>query len=152
MFTNLSQKCSWKKMIVSFVMVFVALVAFVFSFGKPSYADTYYQETWFATEDGRWDKTIKTTSTDNDVRVKFGKLWKVNKSTGYTIFYASDYLPLEGRLCNAYTGACTQYKSFNGNDFGAISFTDMKPGTFYLDVRDWESGYTYQGYVSASVK
>jgi hypothetical protein len=146
--TNLSHKGSWKRIIV----VFVALFTFVFGFGTSSFADINYGETWFATEDGKWDKTIKTTSTDNDVRIKLGNLWKVNKSTGNSIFYASDYLPLEGRICNASTGACTGYKSFNGSDFGAITFTDMKPGTFYLDVRDWESGYTYKGYVSASVR
>ncbi|GGE10724.1 hypothetical protein GCM10011571_10050 [Marinithermofilum abyssi] len=133
------------------VVTFVAIFAVVFSFGIPSYADTSYGNTWFATEDGKWDKTIATTTTDTNVRITLGDLWRVNKSTGERIYYASDFLPLDGRLCSASTGNCTSYKSFNDPTFGYIPFTNMKPGTYYLDVIDYETGYTYEGYVSALV-
>lgn len=140
-----------KKFMKPLILSFVAISSVAFGNTNLSYADTSYGNTWFATEDGKWDKMIQTTSTDTNVRIKLGDLWKVNKSTGERIDYASDFLPLDGRLCNASTGNCTSYKSFDSPTFGYITFTGMKPGTYYLDIIDYETGETFEGYVSALV-
>jgi hypothetical protein len=72
------------------------------------------------------------------------------QKTGERVPYASDFLPLDGRLCNASTRNCTSIKSFSDPTFGSIAFT-KKPGTYYVDIIDMEPDYRYEDYVSALV-
>src|SRR5690606_33519641 len=133
--------------------IFLLLVGVHLIFGFSTQASADNQSTWFATEeDSRWNMTLKITGKEKDMQINLEDLWKVNKATGESLYYASDFLPLDGRLCKASTGACTPYESFHDDNFGTIEFTNMKPGTYYLEIIDWEPEYTYQGYVSGKVE
>ncbi len=104
----------------------------VFSFGTDkASADTTTGWGYFATEDGRWDGKVTTTSADNNIRVHFRYLWKTD-GYGANPAYPGN---LWVRLCNASTGACTATKEMYG-DQTYVTFTGMKIGTFYLDVQD----------------
>ncbi|SDW31703.1 hypothetical protein SAMN05444487_102233 [Marininema mesophilum] len=127
-------------------ILFVALFTFMVVSAVPAYADNFYGWKYFKTEDGKYEETIKTTNSDKNVQVRVSALEKVKKSTGEK----SDGSPssLDARLCSSSSGSCTSWKNLSM----AAEFTDMKAGTYYVDIRDKYDSYYYSGYVSVDVK
>ncbi|SDW31979.1 hypothetical protein SAMN05444487_102240 [Marininema mesophilum] len=130
-----------RKMVISFVALFTFMVVSA----VPAYADNYYDSKYFKTEDGKYEQTIATTSSDKNVQVYVSEIKKVKKSTGEK----SDGSPssLDVRLCNSSSGSCTSWKNLSG----AAIFTDMKAGTYYVDIKDKYASYYYYGYVGVTV-
>jgi len=126
----------------------ILCVSMIFTFFPQSEASAeYLGANWFATEDGKWDGTVTTTSYYNTVQLGLGILYKINRTSGHKERYF-DVDPFRVRLCNKNTGNCTNYKpfSFYGIDHYAI-FTNMKPGTYYIDIIDTWPGYRFEGNV-----
>jgi hypothetical protein len=89
----------------------------------------------FATEDGKYELTIKTTLVQKNVTIGVFDLYRVNRNSGAVTSMNGDFSPLSVRLCSASTGNCTAFKSFWQVNDTAI-FTNMKPATYYVDIRD----------------
>ncbi|SDW31942.1 hypothetical protein SAMN05444487_102239 [Marininema mesophilum] len=128
-------------------ILFVALFTFMVVSAVPAYADNFYSWKDFKTEDGKYEQTIITTSSDKNTQVKVTKIKKVKKSTGEE----SDGSPssLDVRLCNSSSGSCTSWKNLSTEQ---VDFTNMKAGTYYVDIKDKYASYYYYGYVSVYVR
>ncbi|WP_124726589.1 hypothetical protein [Staphylospora marina] len=130
----------------------VFMMAVVFVFSPAAYADTEYGPASWRTEDGKYELTFTTTTSENDVQVSVWDLYKVHKTSGAQSSTNADSLQV--RLCNTSTGNCTAYKTFYvENHLPPIYyyqiFTNMKPGTYYVDIRDNLADYYVKGKVSA---
>jgi hypothetical protein len=135
------------------IVAAVAAGSFVLGFGtlNNAYAASYtdFGPASFATEDGKYELTIRTTSVEKNVTVSVHyDLYAVNRNSGAVTPMNGDTSPLSVRLCNASTGNCTSFKSFS-QDNGSAIFTNMKPGTYYVDIRDSWASYYFKGTVSA---
>jgi hypothetical protein len=131
------------------IVAVIAAGSLVLGFGTPNaYAVSYtdYGPASFATEDGKYELTIKTTSVEKNVTITLGGLYRVNRKSGSVTYINGDVSALSVRLCNASTGNCTAFKSFRQVDGGAY-FSNMKPGTFYVDIRDSLADYYFKGTV-----
>jgi hypothetical protein len=132
---------------MALLAVAFALSTFLFS-GGAAYADAYYGDFMFETDDGNWDGYLFTTSADRDVAIDYGGLFFYSHSTGQYVRPVSDN-EVYVRLCNASTGACTSQKPMNGT---TVYFTDMKADQkYYIDVRDVYSSYYVFGSLGATV-
>lgn len=139
------------KKLAAFLAVFV--MAFGVFFTSQAYAYTQFGPASWRTEDGKYELTLKTTSTDNDVTVVIWDLYRVSYSTGKAVPYWTEELKV--RLCNASTGNCTSFKNLTdplGHSAFGADFTNMKPATFYVDIRDPDPGYYYKGLIRATVQ
>jgi len=91
----------------------ILCVSMIFTFFPQSEASAeYLGANWFATEDGKWDGTVTTTSYYNTVQLGLGILYKINRTSGHKERYF-DVDPFRVRLCNKNTGNCTNYKPFS---------------------------------------
>ncbi|SDW32017.1 hypothetical protein SAMN05444487_102241 [Marininema mesophilum] len=127
-------------------ILFVALFTFMVVSAVPAYAATDYGNNYFKTEDGKYDHTFKATSSEKNVQVYAFEIKKVKISTGEKSDGSSSSLDV--RLCNSSSGNCTSWKNLSM----AVQFTDMKPGTYYADIRDKYASYYYYGYVNVFVR
>jgi hypothetical protein len=117
-------------------------------FGSEAYAVTWYGPKWWRTEDGLYELTLSTTSAEPDVWVEVHNVVRIPYSGGVpTAVY--DLSPLSVRLCNASSGNCTVFKKFSSIDGHAL-FTNMKPGTYYVDIVDSWPSYYFQGDIKAA--
>ncbi|MBO1628591.1 hypothetical protein [Bacillus arachidis] len=126
------------------------LMLLMFGFSGLASAATDYNWAWFNTNDGKWDRTIKTTNYDNAVRIYVRNSVMVpgNKPIGSTV--------LSAKLCNTSTGRCTGYQKLyygyesSSNPF--TTFTNMIPGTYYVDIYDPYGSYSVSGenYISVA--
>ncbi|WP_124728390.1 hypothetical protein [Staphylospora marina] len=135
-----------------FSVLVVFGVLFSVPFAPSAYAHKDFGPASWQTEDGKWELTITTDSVDNDVDINTWDIYRVNIATGQSTRYHGQYL--SARLCNASTGNCTAYKNLDDplvHDVWGATFTNMKPGTYHVDIRDSESGYYYKGMIRASV-
>jgi hypothetical protein len=99
--------------------------------------------TYFNTEDGRYEMSLSTTSSKEDVRITVSNLREVHYA-GYES--GASGTQIQARLCSASTGNCTSYQTMGGN---TTTFTNMIPSTYYVDIRDLLSGSSISGSVSA---
>ncbi|ARA99477.1 MULTISPECIES: hypothetical protein [Geobacillus] len=133
------------------IVALITAGALVFVLGNPNtYAASYtdFGPASFATEDGKYELTIRTTSVEKNVTIWVYDLYRVNRNSGAVTSMNGDTSPLSVRLCNASTGNCTAFKSFWEGNSSAI-FTNMKAGTFYVDIRDSWANYYFKGKVAA---
>ncbi|SDW64131.1 hypothetical protein SAMN05444487_10512 [Marininema mesophilum] len=124
-------------------ILFVALFTFMVVSAVPAYADNFFGWKYFKTEDGKYEHTFKTTNSYKNVGVDVSEIKKVKKSTGTKSNGSPSSLNV--RLCSSSSGNCTSWKNLST---GAVDFTDMKVGTYYVDIRDKYASYYYSGYVS----
>ncbi|NMH70483.1 hypothetical protein HF072_17020 [Bacillus sp. RO3] len=99
--------------------------------------------TSFNTEDGRYEMSLTTTSSKNDVKITVSNLVELHYA-GYES--SASGTQLQARLCSASTGNCTGYQTMGGN---TTTFTNMIPSTYYVDIRDVMSSSSISGKVSA---
>jgi hypothetical protein len=97
----------------------------------------------FVTEDGRYETSLTTSSSKNDVRISVSNLKRIYDSGA---FGSASPSMLQARLCSASTGNCTVFHSLSG---GSTTFTNMIPSTYYVDIRDSLSGSEIGGTVNA---
>jgi hypothetical protein len=97
----------------------------------------------FVTEDGRYETSLTTSSSKNDVRISVSNLKRIYDSGA---FGSASPSMLQARLCSASTGNCTVFHSLSG---GSTTFTNMIPSTYYVDIRDSLSGSQIGGTVNA---
>ncbi len=102
-----------------------------------------FAATSFNTEDGRYEMSLTTTSSKNDVRINVSGLEELHYA-GYSS--GATGTQLQARLCSASSGNCTSYQTMGGN---STTFTNMIPATYYVDIRDLMSSSSISGRVSA---
>ncbi|WP_124726885.1 hypothetical protein [Staphylospora marina] len=130
-----------KKLVVSLGTM---LLAFGMFFGSEAFAATYVGTGFWATEDGKWDYTFSTTSSERNVELSIYNVYRVNYNNGVKK-YQDDLTAASVRLCNASTGNCTAYKKFSPG--GVATFTNMIPGQYRVDIIDGYPSYYFEGYV-----
>ncbi|KEK23072.1 hypothetical protein [Bacillus gaemokensis] len=130
----------------------IGILVALFSFQTSSASAEEYPFTKFQTEDGRYEKTIITTSTLNDVEVIADTTYRINKNSGIKTEYW-DISPLRVRLCSVSTGSCTSSKAFFDGEgsYNNADFINMKPGKYYVDITDTLSNYRFEGIVAVNL-
>ncbi|WP_124727372.1 hypothetical protein [Staphylospora marina] len=129
-----------KKLVVS---LGAFMLAFGMFFGAEAFAASYLGSGYWQTEDGKWDFTLSTTSSEPNVQLSIWAVDRININNGVKS-PQDDFSPLSVRLCNASTGNCTAYKSFAS---GVVYFTNMKAGTYYVDIVDSWPNYRFEGLI-----
>lgn len=138
-----------RKVISMFSLIFsLAMVLVLFGIHGSASASDYY-EGWFTTEDGAWDGEITVSSSLDLVRVGVRDTESIS-SVGYVDDLYGDTSMLRVRLCSVSSGNCTSYKSFTSDHLA--DFTNMKTGTYHVDIIDTWSSYHIRGYATVSAE
>ncbi|MGA8943600.1 MAG: hypothetical protein WB502_12940 [Thermoactinomyces sp.] len=128
----------------------VSLGVFVIVFGTlfipRTHAATMWGPSQWRTDDGKYELKIRTTSKERYVWVQVYNLYL--KGNGRNEPFFGSHNKLKVRLCSASTGNCTSYKNFTTVD-GLAWFFDMKPATYYVDVRDPYPDHYIKGWIQA---
>ncbi|PEJ28305.1 hypothetical protein CN689_22380 [Peribacillus butanolivorans] len=136
-----------KVLFVLCTMVISFIGAFFLETNKASANDPWK---YFHTQDGKWDGTITTTRTNHQVFIQVDRdrlYYKPSSSAGAG---QASYHNIAARLCSVSTGRCTEYSGFylRGSVYNPRNvFSNMIPGTYRIDIRDYYNpGFVY-GYV-----
>ncbi|WP_124726756.1 hypothetical protein [Staphylospora marina] len=136
-----------KRVLVLMTGLVVALAGMLVAPAEKSYAaQDFYGPASFTTEDGKWDGNITVDSTYRTVRLTIDQnLMRIYKATDIPKPWSP--ASLTARLCSASSGNCTSFKTFGSSR--TITFTNMLPAKYYIDIRDpWTDSYAV-GKISA---
>lgn len=122
--------CQMKK---PFMLLSACAMAFIATFttgtGTVDASNPRYS---FQTEDGKWDGEFSNESNGSGIEIELAKPLYSKTASGSSKLF-NDYSKLWARLCNAKTKQCTTFHNLKS---GKSTFTYMKAGKYYVDIKD----------------